>query len=350
MRIERVVANNFGEASEQARRRYGRDALVLSTNKVGNVTELLVCVESDETEPCEPESATLFRAALESQLVPKKSAAKVVATSEGIAAAQVAVAADDGASLVRVIRQELQALEQRLAGSTGAAPLWRERMALLEQGLSAARTEALLQHMPDYEAMAEHLVAELVAPVGDFASATPDALIVGPAGSGKTTLVMQMARDGIAVHSLRDTRPGSRERFFAMADEAGVEAGWGAGVAVDAIVDSGPLTLGELRSEAAQHPSRKMILALSAHLGRSEALRWLTADLPLAGVVVTHWDETRMPLAVLGAIVDSGQKLLALSDSAQPTATVRELAPSTISRGIQLILQLALTDSQRVAE
>ena len=40
MRIERVVAGTFSEASERARQRFGRDALVLSTSKVGNVTEM----------------------------------------------------------------------------------------------------------------------------------------------------------------------------------------------------------------------------------------------------------------------------------------------------------------------
>ena len=48
MRIERVTADTFSEASEQARQRYGSDALILSTNKVGNITELLVCVEAED--------------------------------------------------------------------------------------------------------------------------------------------------------------------------------------------------------------------------------------------------------------------------------------------------------------
>jgi flagellar biosynthesis GTPase FlhF len=48
MRIERVTADTFSEASEQARQRYGSEALILSTNKVGNITELLVCVEAED--------------------------------------------------------------------------------------------------------------------------------------------------------------------------------------------------------------------------------------------------------------------------------------------------------------
>ena len=72
MRIERVVAGTFSEASERARQRFGRDALVLSTSKVGNVTELLVCVDLEE-EPAPvaavtPTAAAGFRAALEDEL------------------------------------------------------------------------------------------------------------------------------------------------------------------------------------------------------------------------------------------------------------------------------------------
>jgi hypothetical protein len=349
MRIERVVADSFGEASERARQRFGSNALVLSTNKVGNVTELLVCVEADEPEMPPSTAAPVFRAALESELAPRKQPADAAAIT---ATAKVTTPiADDGAALVKAIRHELQALEMRLSSNSAVSPLLRERMALLEQGLSAAYMEKLLQHLPDHSAMADVLAADVIAPAMDLAAVAMGAMVVGPAGSGKTTLAMQLGSSTTAVNSLRDTRPGSRERFFAMADQAGIEAGWGSGMASGAIIDSGSMTLSQLREHAMATPGSTMLLALPAHLGRSEAVRWLSAELPIAGVIITHWDDARMPLGVLGAIAESGYKLLAVSDSAQPSNTIRQLVSAAdITHGVRLILQLALADSPRVTE
>ena len=77
MRIERVVADTFSEASERARQRFGRDALVLSTNKVGNVTELLVCIDMEaeaQNDSSAPGAAVVgdgFRAALDGVIAGK---------------------------------------------------------------------------------------------------------------------------------------------------------------------------------------------------------------------------------------------------------------------------------------
>lgn len=350
MRIERVVADSFGEASERARQRFGSNALVLSTNKVGNVTELLVCVEADEPEMPSSAAAPVFRAALESELAPRKQLTDAAAAATVTAKVTTPIA-DDGAALVKAIRHELQALEMRLSSNSAVSPLLRERMALLEQGLSAAYMEKLLQHLPDHSAMANVLAEDVIPPAIDLAAVAMGAMVVGPAGSGKTTLAMQLGSSTAAVHSLRDTRPGSRERFFAMADQAGIEAGWGSGMASGAIIDSGSMTLSQLREHAMATPGSTMLLALPAHLGRGEAVRWLSADLPITGVIITHWDDARMPLGVLGAIAESGYKLLAVSDSAQPSNTIRQfVSAAEITHGVRLILQLALADSPRVTE
>jgi len=125
MRIERVVAGTFSEASERARQRFGRDALVLSTSKVGNVTELLVCVDLEE-EPAPvvavtPAAAAGFRAALDDELQPVEMV--VETTSERLAERTSRIDPEDGSKLVAAIRAELHALEKRLAVATTPAGL-----------------------------------------------------------------------------------------------------------------------------------------------------------------------------------------------------------------------------------
>ena len=360
MRIERVTADTFSEASERARQRYGSDALILSTNKVGNVTELLVCVEAED-DGFVP--APGFRDELAAQVT------KVLPTQRGQIDAKVNAeistqdklqaktrvsqsvemsAPVDGSALVKAIRQELQALEKRLSSSGGTTTLVRERMAMLEQGVSGQYATRLLDHIDDLDAMAQQVIDDLAfSRIED----TSGCHLVGPAGAGKTTLAIQLAIDTGIVQSWRDTRPGSRERFFAMTDRAGVEAGWGAKAPANAVVDSAGATLGELQEECQSiSPSARLILVLPATISRSEALRWLQSTLPIAGVMLTHWDAARMPLGLLTTIAECGKSLWGVASSADPSARLQPMDVAAIKQGLGLILQLALSEPQSATE
>lgn len=353
MRIERVTADTFSEASERARQRYGSDALILSTNKVGNVTELLVCVEA-EADGFVP--APGFREELTSQIakvLPKRpigepampSTAKPAAAEPTVASTSATV---DGSALVKAIRQELQALEKRLSSGTGTNLLLRERMALLEQGVSAHYAMRLLDHVDDLGAMAQQLIDDLALAHGEE---TSGCCIVGPAGAGKTTLAIQLAIDTGMAHSWRDTRPGGRERFFAMTDRAGVEAGWGANAAAHAIVDSAGASLGELQEKFQGAASaQRLILALPATISRSEALRWLQSSLPIVGIMLTHWDTARMPLGLLTTIAESGKPLWGVASSPDPSARIQPMDAEAIKQDLGLILQLVLSQPQNATE
>jgi len=361
MRIERVTADTFSEASEQARQRYGSDALILSTNKVGNITELLVCIEAED-DGFVP--APGFREELTSQianvlpkrtdtesrlaarnLTPDIAAVKPIAAAPAAAVAPTAV---DGSALVKAIRQELQALEKRLSNSGSTPTLVRERMAILEQGVSGQYATRLLDHIDDLDAMAQQVIDDLAfQQIEDMSGCH----LVGPAGAGKTTLAIQLAIDTGIVQSWRDTRPGSRERFFAMTDRAGVEAGWGAKAPANAIVDSAGATLGELQEKFQSiSPSPRLILVLPATISRSEALRWLQSSLPIAGVMLTHWDAARMPLGLLTTIAECGKSLWGVSRSADPSARLQPMDVAAIKQGLSLILQLALSEPQSATE
>ncbi len=353
MRIERVTADTFSEASEQARQRYGSDALILSTNKVGNITELLVCVEAED-DGFVP--APGFREELTSQIakvLPKRpsgeSPAMSVAKSDAVVpAAASASTSVDGSALVKAIRQELQALEKRLSSNAGSNAWVRERMAMLEQGVSAQYAMRLLDHIDDLDAMAQQVIDDLALVDGEDLSGCH---LVGPAGAGKTTLAIQLAIDTGMVQSWRDTRPGSRERFFAMTDRAGVEAGWGAKAPAHAIIDSAGASLGELQERFQNaSPGQRLILVLPATISRSEALRWLQSSLPIAGVMLTHWDAARMPLGLLTTIAECGKSLWGTSTSADPSARLQPMDAAAIKQGLGLILQLALSEPQHATE
>jgi hypothetical protein len=350
MRIERVTADTFSEASEQARQRYGSEALILSTNKVGNITELLVCVEAED-DGFVP--APGFREELSSQIakaLPKRASGEVPVASatKPAADAPIAAAPVDGSALVKAIRQELQALEKRLSSSSGTNALMRERIAMLEQGVSSQYAMRLLDHIDNLDAMAQQVIDDLAFAHGEDMSGYH---LVGPAGAGKTTLAIQLSIDTGMVQSWRDTRPGSRERFFAMTDRAGVEAGWGAKAPTHAIIDSAGASLGELQ-EKCENASlgERLILVLPATISRSEALRWLQSSLPIAGVMLTHWDAARMPLGLLTTIAECGKSLWGVSSSADPSARLQPIDAAAIKQGLGLILQLALSEPQHATE
>ena len=350
MRIERVTADTFSEASEQARQRYGSEALIISTNKVGNITELLVCVEAED-DGFVP--APGFREELSSQIakaLPKRASGEVPVASatKPAADAPIAAAPVDGSALVKAIRQELQALEKRLSSSSGTNALMRERIAMLEQGVSSQYAMRLLDHIDNLDAMAQQVIDDLAFAHGEDMSGYH---LVGPAGAGKTTLAIQLSIDTGMVQSWRDTRPGSRERFFAMTDRAGVEAGWGAKAPTHAIIDSAGASLGELQ-EKCENASlgERLILVLPATISRSEALRWLQSSLPIAGVMLTHWDAARMPLGLLTTIAECGKSLWGVSSSADPSARLQPIDAAAIKQGLGLILQLALSEPQHATE
>ena len=350
MRIERVTADTFSEASEQARQRYGSEAMILSTNKVGNITELLVCVEAED-DGFVP--APGFREELSSQIakaLPKRASGEVPVASatKPAADAPIAAAPVDGSALVKAIRQELQALEKRLSSSSGTNALMRERIAMLEQGVSSQYAMRLLDHIDNLDAMAQQVIDDLAFAHGEDMSGYH---LVGPAGAGKTTLAIQLSIDTGMVQSWRDTRPGSRERFFAMTDRAGVEAGWGAKAPTHAIIDSAGASLGELQ-EKCENASlgERLILVLPATISRSEALRWLQSSLPIAGVMLTHWDAARMPLGLLTTIAECGKSLWGVSSSADPSARLQPIDAAAIKQGLGLILQLALSEPQHATE
>ena len=234
MRIERVVAGTFSEASERSRKLYGPDVLLLSSSQVGDVHELLLCTDAtdinDEIASGDTAADTGFVAALHEQMQQRPLNARTERHREPTFSrpeAKPAESGADGASLVGLIRKEFLALE-RLLATGGVIPHGADqRMALLEQGVSAAYSGRLIDAGVDASSMAARLLADLLPDAaGERLGARP-AVLVGPAAVGKTTVAMQtvllIASTGgmpPVVSAARDPRIGARDRFFAMADAA----------------------------------------------------------------------------------------------------------------------------------
>jgi hypothetical protein len=369
MKIERIVAGSFAEASEQTKERFGRDAILLATHQVGELTDVLVGVDESQIIPsASTRSASAlpdFDSMLREEIVVTPPSMTPVATRApaAVSATPAAVtpsarpAADDGEALVRTIRKELQALERRLAASGTVSRATPDSIfALLEQGVSASYAHRLLEEGEESAAMAATLMKDLSPqPVMSRCEGRP-VLLVGPPGSGKTTLAVQLAQryaqTGSVIGSVRDRRAGARERFFALADEAGLEARWGEAARQAPVLDGSGVTVagGITQSEWAKWSAdRSVLLCLSASVSRHAAARWLK-DTAAEGVLISHWDPMQLPLGLLSLLAELKVPLCGVSASADPQAAIELPDNATLERDLSHLIQLSLHDIPPLTE
>lgn len=347
MRIERVVASTFNEASERSRRLYGPDVLLISSSRVGNAHELLVCTDTSDPDDAptavSPAAREAFSATLQEELQSTPTRRRTETTST-----------DDGAALVGVIRRELQALEMRLAVGNGNGSVrgLREKMALLEQGVSAAYAARLIEHGLDSAAMATRMLEDLSRGGAGAMLGERPAVFVGPAAGGKTTAAMQAtqliaATKGVpaVVSASRDARPGAREKFFAMADAAGIESSWGGVAAGALVVDAGGYSREDLRQVRPELETYDVYLCIPAYLNRGSAARWFDCAVPIAGVILTHWSDTEVPLGLLGSMAERGLSLAGLSASADPAAPLNRAVVGSMGDAVRSAFELALAEA-----
>ena len=356
MRIERVVAGTFSEASERSRKLYGPDVLLISSSRVGNVHELLLCTDTtdsdDETASGDAVTDTGFVSALQEQMQQRPVNARVERHREPTSSrpeAKTAESGADGAALVGLIRKEFLALE-RLLATGGVIPRGADqRMALLEQGVSAAYAGRLIDAGVDASSMATRLLADLSPDAaGERLGARP-AVLVGPAAVGKTTVAMQTALliassggEPPVVSAARDPRLGARDRFFAMADAAKIESNWGVVAPGSLVIDAG----GDLRDGIPPMPAglseHDLYLCIPAYSNRNAASRWFDDIGSVAGVILTHWSSTEVPIGLLAAMAERGLPLAGLSDSDDVTRPLTRAVMSAVHQPVRNAFELAL--------
>jgi len=356
MRIERVVAGTFNEASERSRRLYGPDVLLISSSRVGNAHELLVCTDassSDERVLDDTEARITFAATIQEELLARpKIQIDPIVTDPAPPMVTSAGDAENGAALVALIRKELLELERRIVSNNGGVHGLHEKMALLEQGFSAIYAGRLVEAGLDSTAMATCLLDDLRLAGPHIGIAGRPAVFVGPTAGGKTTAAMQAARSiatkkGLPaiVSASRDARPGAREKFFAMADAARIESSWG-GVAPGALViDAGGYNREDLSIDRPELSAYDLYLCMPAYLNRITAARWFGSVKSISGVILTHWSPTEVPLGLLGCMAERGLRLAGLSVSADPTASLVDPTVEIFGRRVRSAFELTLDPS-----
>ncbi len=363
MRIERVIGRNFQEASEITKRKFGIDCMVLSTNKVGGSTEMLVAVDSGSA--ADQISVVMSDAAAAKDATAKAATASFRSTVDFTPAAATAqptpkaaatdpTASVEGSRMVEAIRTELVALERRLAQIGEAGDAVALKMSIVGLGVSASYANSVTGESASANTIAKRIADEIcVGSVHDL-DQQKQVLFVGPSGSGKTTVVMQAAatlvsagdKQAAAVSSLRDTRIGSRERFFALADAAGLEAHWGSAQTEVRVIDSGGLELSRIQAGEAATENRDVVVCLPSYMNRATAQQWINATTQPAGVVISHWDPSMLPLGLLAMLAELKVPLLAVSTGEAPTTPLGSLTNDSIRIGLEHVMQLAVSQSQ----
>jgi hypothetical protein len=358
MRIERIVADSFAKASERTRKLYGSDCMVLSTSNVGDITEILVAIDTpanDASVSLQPkvdiQQAIKFGESLTDRITKPKNNAFSFMKRDITADAQTnpqeagndAEMMGQGQVLVTTIREELRAMERRLTHSQ-AGSMSSTLVRLLEQGVSARYAESLLNESVDTASMAAKFVADLKLADPTAWLSNLNVVVCGPSGAGKTTLVMQLATTvgHTQVSSIKDTRIGARERFFTLADRANVDGAWGGQAPTQGILDCGALTPIELQTMEVANSQRPAVVCLPAHLGRAATAEWLRLNAPILGVVLTHWNNREVPLGLLSQLAEARVPLKGLSSSADVTAAVNSLDSDEITGLIARKLELVL--------
>lgn len=362
MRIERVVGGSFNEASERSRQLFGPSVMLISSARVGDIHELLVCTDTADAEesksPAKDAARGDFAATLSAELVARTShqrpVPRVVPTVLPPEPMVVQPRDDQtstyqGAALVGAIRRELLALENRLAGKDGPVRGLAQKVSLLEHGLTAAYATRLLETGLDGVSVSRRLLDDLAPAIVDDVLGSRPLLLVGPSAGGKTTAAMQAthlvaARRGVSpvVSAVRDPRPGAREHFFAIADAAKTVSSWGGVAEGSLVIDGGAYSTDDLQSRCAEFSGFDICLCIPAYLNRTAAARWLDCAIPIRGVIITHWSDTEVPLGLLAALAERQRPLLGLSVSADPALPLVPADAADIAAAMDRVMALVL--------
>ena len=351
MRIERVVARSFAEASEISRTKFGEDVLLLSSSRVGNSHELLICIDEQILEgPINDDgvSAESFREAMRSAIEapPKNHSLRKYSeknASNEFAGNSPPLSENSGDELIAIIREEIRALEDRLAS----------RAAFESVGLEISNSAPVLGlggivkkifiGGNNVKSAAEKFCSVLNIADLNRLSKAQRVEVLGPNSSGRSTVCFQLASllsngaiENYAVAAQPDPRRGARERFFSISDRAAAETIWGAVPEhKKVVVDVGGISPSQAFSSRSAESENFRILCVPSWTAPA-AVAGLIGD-PAAwdGLVITFWDDQNLPLSLLTLMADSQVPVLGLSWSEAPVEGLTLACPNDLEARLQ---------------
>lgn len=284
MELKRILAKDARSANEKAAALYGGDVMVISCNKVGTQTELIVAVDSGQPAPAlQVEAATpdtavaaapaeaahpfadIFELAKRPQPTDTVSATATAmtepelqatpnaalpapATAQTLASqAEEALERVRGQELVSLVREEIASLRREFqlsrlgsdhGGATGnAAPVRQLHEALVECLAPASLRASVIEGLFDcndltqaIDTVHERLSASLTLPAAPCLLSGVHALC-GPSGAGKTLMAhrilvaaaRELPLEQMALISCADHKPGAWSQMQILAAQTGVE-------------------------------------------------------------------------------------------------------------------------------
>lgn len=270
MELKRILAKDARSANEKAAALYGSEVMVISCNRVGTQTELIVAIDAAPQPPgtqadAPPATAQTLGAADEqghpfadvfelakrhdtAQDEPEPLAPEPAAKAAPVIAPEEAQERLRGQELVAMVREEIASLRrefqlsrlgQELGGSQGSSPVLRPLMdALVECQAPSALRSSLLEGLFDCHDSAEALQA-LRAQLEATVRALPAPslcsgihALCGPSGAGKTLMAHRLiaaaqretAIEDMALISCADHKPGAWSQMQVLAAQTGVDA------------------------------------------------------------------------------------------------------------------------------
>lgn len=282
MELKRILARDSRAANEKAIQLYGKDVLIISSQRLDNQIELIVAVDLDaapeaaEAEPVKaaldsreeavvpfvPFSKLFQSASAFAPLPPEESVPEVTLPFETAVAVPPAVASAPAVNqeaqalhqhegqrsqeIVELLRLEMAALRKEFSLSRQMMP-WQDglrlspaiqqlSMAMSEVGMPAGLRALLTDSIQELESVQQAwpvMQSLLVGALNRPAMTPPESgvhALCGPSGSGKTSMVGRLAYAAAQVHgvenqvmiSFADQRPGAWAQMQLLAAQSGV--------------------------------------------------------------------------------------------------------------------------------
>jgi len=266
MELKRILGRDSRSATAEAMEQFGRDALIISNERVNGKVEVIVAVELADGSACAVDDAARSAGAAFAPLVPEGSRrfGEMLQQSMGAISRPAAPAAGDDApparslekqeferaqELVQMVREEFAELrrEFRISRELGAwqashglaAAVEPLAAALVEAGVPAGLRGLLHDQLREADSF-EGAVAALEGCLTQSMRAGRHRgllegihVIAGPSGAGKSMMVGRLAAaharadahrpEGVAVVGFCDQRPGAWSQLQLLSAQAGVE-------------------------------------------------------------------------------------------------------------------------------